>query len=602
MARTAALRPVLLFTRSSSRRSWGQQQRRAAGTLLEERYAATVASGELQLDEKQQVAVARLADVQGLLEVELASPFVRAAEPVEEASGGGGWGWFASKPAKPPKPPDPLEGLGVRGLYLWGGVGCGKTMVMDMFFDCAPEELPKRRVHFHAFMLEVHQRVHDEALRRSGAAVADQNVVKGVEGAAARGLGGVTPEQAGAAMSFYHERTKIKNEESKREDTAEDDVITVARQIAAESRLLCFDEIQVTDIADAMVMRRMLGELFASGCIFVATSNRPPEDLYKGGLNRQSFLPAIELLQRACVVQSMNDATDGESTDYRRMTSASDVKMFHAPLSEGMEREMDAAFMALSGGHGENSGEVQADRVLEVMMGRQLTVTATRDGVAKMGFADLCGRPLGAADYMAVAENFHTLLLTGVPQFTRATMNELRRFITLVDLLYERNCRLVCSAEAPLEEIFDKMGMDEIAAAAEKAAEEQRAHEEAEGAAAAAAAAAAASAAEGGGEEGMVETSQMRVAGEGGSSGRSTTMFQSGGEEAEWSATGMIGVSLAEQGRGSNTADSFGHADNVFASERTMSRLHEMSSVEYLDGQRQRWGEMKLGGMHHVRR
>lgn len=561
-------------------RQWGQQRRAAASSAtasgtVQARYADLVASGDLQPDPKQQAAVELLGDVQALVDAELASPFVRAADPAAKADDGGGWGWFGTKPAKPPKPPDPLEGLGIRGLYLWGGVGCGKTMLMDMFFESAPEHMPKRRVHFHAFMLEVHQRVHDAALRRSGAAVADQNVKKGVDGAAARGLGGVTPEQAGAAMSFYHERTKIKNEQSKRQDNAEDDVVTVAREIAAESRLLCFDELQVTDIADAMVMRRMLGELFASGCIFVATSNRPPEDLYKGGLNRQSFLPAIEILQRACVVQSMNDAVDGESTDYRRMTSASDVKMFHAPLSDGTQREMDAAFMALSGGYGEDGSPVETDKVVDVMMGRKLTVSATRDGVAKMDFVSLCGMPLGAADYMAVADNFHTLLLTGVPQFTRATMNELRRFITLVDLLYERNCRLVCSAEAPLAEIFDKMGVDEIAAAAEKA-QEQRDKEEAE---------------------------TMRVAGEGGSSGRSTTMFQSGGVEAEWSATGMPGVSLAEQGRGSKqAADSFGHADNVFASERTMSRLHEMGSVEYLDGQRQRWGDMKRCGMHNIRR
>ena len=565
-------------------RLWAQQRRAVASSAaatrtIQERYDNMVASGELQLDPKQQAAVERLGDIEALVDAELASPFVRAADPAADADSGsgGGWGWFGAKPAKPPEPPDPLEGLGVRGLYLWGGVGCGKTMLMDMFFESAPENMPKRRVHFHAFMLEVHQRVHDTVLRRSGAALADRNVVKGVAGAAARGLGGVTPEQAGAAMSFYHQRTKIKNEQTKRaQDNAEDDVVTVAREIAAESRLLCFDELQITDIADAMVMRRMLGELFASGCILVTTSNRPPEDLYKGGLNRQSFLPAIELLQRACIVQSMNDPVAGDSTDYRRMTSASDVKMFHEPLSDGTAREMDAAFMALSGGHSEEGNPVERDKVVDVMMGRNLTVSAARDGVAKMEFVELCGMPVGAADYMALAENFHTLLLTGVPQFTRATMNELRRFITLVDLLYERNCRLVCSAEVPLAEIFDKMGLDEIAAAAEKA-QEQRNKEEAEAA--------------------------MRVAGEGGSSGRSTTMFQSDGVEAEWSATGMPGVSLAEQGRGSkHAADSFGHADNVFASERTMSRLCEMGSVEYLDDQRQRWGDMKRGGIHHVRR
>ena len=490
----------------------------AMSTLVEQQYAGMIASGELMADPIQQIAIQRLADVQALVEAELASPFVRKAEPEPESSGGGGWGFFASKPEKPPPPPDRLAGLGVRGLYLWGGVGCGKTMMMDMFFECAPDALPKRRVHFHAFMLEIHQRVHDEALRRSGAAVADRNVVKGVAGAAQRGKGGVTPEQHSAAMSFYAQRTQLKNEESKQADTATDDVITVARQIAAESRLLCFDELQVTDIADAMVIRRMLGELFACGCIFVATSNRPPLDLYKGGLNRASFIPAIELLQRACVVQTMNEISTEQSTDYRRMTSASDVKLFVAPLSDGTTREIEAAFMALSGGIEDNETEVETDVVIEVMMGRQLTVAAVRDGVAKMEFAALCGQPLGAADFMAVAENYHTVVLTGVPQFTRATMNELRRFITLIDLLYERSCRLVCSAEAPLENIFDQMGLDEITAAAETAKAEQ---EEAELLAAAEAAA------------DSVDDA-MRVSGEGGSSGRSTTMFQSEGEEAEW--------------------------------------------------------------------
>jgi hypothetical protein len=213
---------------------------RSMSTQVEQRYAAMVASGELIADPVQQTAIQRLAAVQALVDAELISPFVRKVVPEPASgSGGGGWGggWFASKPEKP-KAVDPLAGLGIRGLYLWGGVGCGKTMMMDMFFECAPDGLPKRRVHFHAFMLEVHQRVHDEALRRSGAAVADRNVIKGAEGAAQRGLGGVTPEQASAAMSFYHQRTQLKNETSKKSDLAEDDVVMVARQIAAESRYL----------------------------------------------------------------------------------------------------------------------------------------------------------------------------------------------------------------------------------------------------------------------------------------------------------------------------------------------------------------------------
>ena len=468
--------------RASSSRRWA-----SSDASLRQRYGALLASGELDADAAQQAAVDRLAEMSDLLEAEVARPFVRRRAPQADESGGG-WGFFGSKPAAPPPPPDPLYGLdGVRGLYVWGGVGCGKTMLMDLFYECAPEGLPKRRVHFNAFMLEVHQRVHDTVLRRSGAAVADQSVVGGFDGATARGLGGVTPEQADAAMSFYHARTQLKNEESKHSESAEDDVVTVASDIAAESKLLCFDELQVTDskivmlsrfalavrlanpksiiisVADAMVIRRMLGELLASGCILIATSNRPPEDLYKGGLNRESFLPAIAMIQQACVVHCMNDVADGSSTDYRRMTSASDLEMFHSPLSEGATRELDAAFMTLSGGHGEGSGAVSEDVTLEVMMGRTLTIAAARDGVARMDFEQLCGGNLGAADYLALVENYHSLVLDGVPQFTRESMNELRRFITLVDLLYERSCRLVASAEVPMAEIFGRMSAANMA-------------------------------------------------------------------------------------------------------------------------------------------
>ena len=441
----------------------GSRRWASSDASLRQRYGALLASGELDADAAQQAAVDRLAEMSDLLEAEVARPFVRRRAPQADESGGG-WGFFGSKPAAPPPPPDPLYGLdGVRGLYVWGGVGCGKTMLMDLFYECAPEGLPKRRVHFNAFMLEVHQRVHDTVLRRSGAAVADQSVVGGFDGATARGLGGVTPEQADAAMSFYHARTQLKNEESKHSESAEDDVVTVASDIAAESKLLCFDELQVTDIADAMVIRRMLGELLASGCILIATSNRPPEDLYKGGLNRESFLPAIAMIQQACVVHCMNDVADGSSTDYRRMTSASDLEMFHSPLSEGATRELDAAFMTLSGGHGEGSGAVSEDVTLEVMMGRTLTIAAARDGVARMDFEQLCGGNLGAADYLALVENYHSLVLDGVPQFTRESMNELRRFITLVDLLYERSCRLVASAEVPMAEIFGRMSAANMA-------------------------------------------------------------------------------------------------------------------------------------------
>ncbi|ALK10415.1 cell division protein ZapE [Blastochloris viridis] len=286
-------------------------------------------------------------------------------------------GWlFARKAVAPP-----------RGLYVWGEVGRGKTMLMDLFFEAAPQ-VTKRRVHFHAFMQDVHARIHDW-------------------------------------------RQKKKHGEVK----GDEPVVPVADALADEAVLLCFDEFHVTDIADAMILGRLFSRLFARGVVVVATSNVPPERLYENGLNRALFVPFLGLLAERMEVAQLASRTDF------RMEKLGGVKVWHVPADDSARHALESAWRRIAG---ETGGAPACLRLL----GRELKVPKAARGAARFGFHELCEVPLGPADYLAIAEGFHTVIVDGVPQMDEATRNEARRFITLIDTLYDNRVKLLVSAAA----------------------------------------------------------------------------------------------------------------------------------------------------------
>jgi cell division protein ZapE len=296
-----------------------------------------------------------------------------------------GESWLARFGLRPAAVPPP------QGLYLYGAVGRGKSMLMDLFFDTAPVAPEhKRRVHFHTFMQDVHQRMH-----------------------ALRGDAG-TSDLIGA----------------------------VADEIARSAWLLCFDEFQVTNIADAMILGRLFEALFARGVVVVATSNRAPDRLYERGLQRELFLPFIELLKDKLDVLCL----DGE-TDWRRARIRG-MKVYHTPLGRAADEALAAAFRTLT------DDDPDAGATTLTVQGRRLDIPLAARGVARFTFADLCARPLGAADYFALATHFHTLIVAGIPRMNADNRNEAIRFTTLIDALYEHRVNLICSAAAPPDELY----------------------------------------------------------------------------------------------------------------------------------------------------
>ncbi|MEO1795698.1 MAG: cell division protein ZapE [Pseudomonadota bacterium] len=317
-------------------------------------YEAKVAAGELLPDAAQRAVLPELDRMAEAL-----------ARPVKK-------GWFA-KPAEP-----------VRGLYLWGGVGRGKSMVMDLFVDTLT--VPARRVHFHAFMQEIHSAMH-----------------------------------------------------AARQKEVDDAITPVADAVAAQVRLLAFDEMQITDITDAMIVGRLFEKLFAAGVTVVTTSNRVPDDLYKDGLNRQLFLPFIELIKTRLGVWEM-----ASETDYRQDRLAGETVYF-TPTGPEARQAIAAVWADMAGG---------TEPLHLTVKGRTVTLPAYRNGVARARFHDLCGQPLGATDYLAVAEAVRVLILEDIPLLGRSNFNEAKRFVTLIDALYEARVRLVASAAAAPEMLY----------------------------------------------------------------------------------------------------------------------------------------------------
>jgi len=275
-----------------------------------------------------------------------------------------------------------------RGLYLRGDVGRGKTLLMDFFFE--ETSIPKkRRAHFNSFMVDVHARIHAER------------------------------QKAGSA----------------------DPIPVIARALAQEATLLCFDEFQVTDVADAMILGRLFDRLFAEGVTIVATSNTPPDRLYEGGLNRQLFLPFIAEIQRRLEVVELNGPTD------YRLQRISGLNVYLTPLGPKADAAMDAAWERLTDC---KRGKPASLSVL----GRKVPVPQAARHVARFAFSDLCAQPLAAADFLAVAQEFHTLLLDHIPLLSPEMRNEARRCILLIDTLYDEGVKLVCSAAAPPDGLY----------------------------------------------------------------------------------------------------------------------------------------------------
>jgi len=284
---------------------------------------------------------------------------------------------------------------GPRGVYLWGGVGRGKSMLMDLAFD-EIAITPKRRVHFHAFMIETHARL----------------------------------------------RQARKSEEG-------DPIEPVAEQIAEEARLLAFDEMQVTNPADAMILSRLFTRLLELGVKVVATSNRPPRDLYLGGLNRELFVPFIDLIQQRMLVVEVNGTTD------YRLERLAGVQVWHVPNGPEATAALSRAFFQLTDYPVEDRAKVPSEK-LDVGAGRTLHVPKSLKGVAVFSFRRLCGEARGAADYLAIAQRFHTVIIVGIPVMSPEMRNEAARFVTLIDALYEHKVKLLAAADAEPSGLYPK--------------------------------------------------------------------------------------------------------------------------------------------------
>lgn len=337
-------------------------------TGLRAAYEALVAAGELKADPDQAQAAAKLADIQQQLE---------SVPP----RGSTLWRFLGKKP-------DP-----VRGLYLWGGVGRGKSMLMDLFFEHVQIHR-KRRAHFHEFMLDIHARLKVEREKELG-----------------------------------------------------DPIPPVVAALADEARLLCFDEMVVNNMADAAIMSRLFSGLIAAGVTVVTTSNRHPDDLYKDGLNRQLFLPFIDLVKEKLDIVAL----DGP-TDYRR-DRLGNAKTWLVPNGPEATKALSETFFRLTDYPPEDRAHVPSLE-LDVGGGRMLHVPKALKGVAVFSFKRLCAEARGAADYLAIARRFHTVIMVGIPVLGPQNRNEAARFVTLIDALYEYRVKFLASADAAPDQLY----------------------------------------------------------------------------------------------------------------------------------------------------
>ena len=337
------------------------------------RYAAGVAAGRIEQD------IAQLAVVDMLARLEARIVEYRLARKSSSL----GW-MFGSREKR--------QSL-IKGLYIYGDVGRGKTMLMDLFFESSPVQR-KRRAHFHEFMIDVHERIH--AIRQ---------------------------------------KMKLG------EHAAEDPIQQAATELAGEAWLLCFDEFHVTDIADAMILGRLFAQLFEHGVVLVATSNVEPEELYKEGLNRALFVPFIHMLE-----QHMDIVRLAARTDFR-LEKLAGMRVWYVPADAAADAALDDAWRRLAPGRDGEPQELALKR-------RNVHVPRAAMGVARFSFRDLCEQPLAAADYLRIAHEYHTVILDRIPVTTFETRNAAKRFIILIDTLYDMNVKLIASAEAEPEALY----------------------------------------------------------------------------------------------------------------------------------------------------
>jgi len=338
------------------------------------RYNELVAAGELRPDPEQAAAAAKL----DALQQELEAP----------APASGFFGKLLGRKAAPPP----------RGVYMWGGVGRGKSMLMDLFHDNL-NITAKRRAHFHEFMLDVHDRLREERKKESG-----------------------------------------------------DPILPVATAIASETRVLCFDEMVVNNSADAMIMSRLFTALMVEGGVtIITTSNRAPSDLYRNGLNREHFMPFIALVEARLDVLTLNGPTD------YRLQRMQGVGTWHIPIGPVSTEAVREAFFRLTDYPPEDSLHVPSAE-LDVGGGRMLHVPKSLKGVGVFSFKRLCGEARGAADYLAIARHFHTVIVVAIPRLGPDLRNETARFITLIDALYENKVKLIATAAAEPAELYDWSG------------------------------------------------------------------------------------------------------------------------------------------------
>ena len=338
-------------------------------TAMLERYEALVATGELRSDPEQERAAERLSRLQ--------------RELYKASSSSGLIGRLLKKKLMPP-----------RGIYMWGGVGRGKSMLMDLFVQTL-DITEKRRVHFHAFMLEVHALLREERKKETG-----------------------------------------------------DPIPPVAAALGRSIRCLAFDEMVVNNSADAMIMSRLFTNLIVEqGVTIVTTSNRAPAELYKDGLNREHFLPFIDLIERDLDVLTLNGPTD------YRLQRLGGMATWHMPLGETATEQAREAFYRLTDYPPEDAEHVPSAE-LEVGGGRKLHVPKSLKGVGVFSFRRLCGEPRGAADYLAIARAYHTVILVGIPRMGPDRRNEAARFVTLIDALYENKVKLIAAADAAPEDLY----------------------------------------------------------------------------------------------------------------------------------------------------
>lgn len=334
-----------------------------------QQYEALIAAGELQPDEDQRRAVSVL----DKLAIEMA-----------RVGKGGFWYRLAGKKPTPP-----------RGVYMWGGVGRGKSMLMELAFSEIAVE-PKRRAHFHEFMLEVHERLRVERQRERG-----------------------------------------------------DPIPPVAKAIAAEAKLLAFDEMVINNSADAMILSRLFSHLLEEGVTVITTSNRPPRDLYLGGLNRELFLPFIDLIEKDLDVVPLNGPTD------YRLHRLGGFPTWYVPNGPEATEALSNAFFRLTDYPPEDRAHVPSTDI-PVQGGRILHVPKCLKGVAVFSFKRLCGEARGAPDYLTAARRFHTIIIVGIPKLGPENRNEAARFVTLIDALYEHKVKLLAAADAQPSELYER--------------------------------------------------------------------------------------------------------------------------------------------------